>query len=205
MVKKKADFNTKVTEIEDKIPSITGLAINSELTAVENKIPDVNVLIKKTDYDTKISEIEKKITDHDHDKYITTPEFNTMAASTCNAGLAAQTDLIRKPEFAAKLKGISDRVTKNKTKHLLVKNEVKILKTLDLCYFGSKNYFEGNDGTQHALVSQVKEKYFEDEYGSKSTSIRTWKSKGLSNQLLTISGTVSKANDIKMSKPIRPA
>ena len=69
MVKKKTtDFNTKVTEIEYEIPSITGLAINSELTAVENKIPDVNVLIKKTDYDTKISEIENKITDHDHDK-----------------------------------------------------------------------------------------------------------------------------------------
>ena len=46
----------------------------------------------------KISEIENKITDHDHDKYITTQEFNTMAASTFNARLAAQTDLIRKPE-----------------------------------------------------------------------------------------------------------
>ena len=39
---KKTDFNTKVTEIEDKISSITGLATNSELTAVENEIPDVN-------------------------------------------------------------------------------------------------------------------------------------------------------------------
>ena len=28
--------------------------------------------IMKTDYNTKINEIEKKITDHDHDKYITT-------------------------------------------------------------------------------------------------------------------------------------
>ena len=83
--KKTTDFNTKVTEIEYEIPSITGLAINSELTAVENKIPDVNVLIKKTDYDTKISEIENKITDHDHDKYITTPEFNTMAALVMQA------------------------------------------------------------------------------------------------------------------------
>ena len=55
-----------------------------------------------------MSDIEKKITDHDHDKYITTPEFNTMEASTFNARLAAQTDLIRKPEFDAKLKGLSD-------------------------------------------------------------------------------------------------
>ena len=45
-------------------------------------------LVKKTDYSTKISEIEKKITDHNHDKYITTPKFNTLVASVFNARLA---------------------------------------------------------------------------------------------------------------------
>ena len=89
LVKKKTDFSTKVTEIEGKIPSIIGLATNSELTAVENKIPDVSSLVKKTDYNTKISDIEKKITDHNHDKYITTPEFNNSAADVFNARLAA--------------------------------------------------------------------------------------------------------------------
>ena len=54
---KKTDFNTKVTEIEGKIPSITGLATNSELPAVENKIPDVTSLIKKTDFDTKLKKL----------------------------------------------------------------------------------------------------------------------------------------------------
>ena len=49
---RKTGFNTKVTEIEGKIPSITGLANSSELTATENKIPDVNGLVKKTDYNT---------------------------------------------------------------------------------------------------------------------------------------------------------
>ena len=44
---KKTYFNTKVTEIEGKIPSITGLATNSELSAVENKIPDITSLVKK--------------------------------------------------------------------------------------------------------------------------------------------------------------
>ena len=33
---------------------------------------------KKTDYNTKISEIGKKVTDHDHDKYISTPEYNKL-------------------------------------------------------------------------------------------------------------------------------
>ena len=60
---KKTDFNTKVTEIEGKIPSIGGLAISSALTAVENKIPDVTSLVKKTDFNTKITDIEGKIPD----------------------------------------------------------------------------------------------------------------------------------------------
>ena len=54
---KKIDFNTKVTEIEGKIPSITGLATNSELSVVENKIPDVSSLVKKTNLDAKLKKI----------------------------------------------------------------------------------------------------------------------------------------------------
>ena len=53
-----------------------------------------------------------------------------MAVSTFNARLAAQTDLIKKPGFDFKLKGINDRVTKNKTKHILVENQLKKLKKL---------------------------------------------------------------------------
>ena len=63
MVKKKTDFNTKVTEIEGKIPSMTGLVTNSELTIVENEIPDVSNLVKKTDFNTKVTEMEGKIPD----------------------------------------------------------------------------------------------------------------------------------------------
>ena len=50
---KKTDLNAKITETENKIPNITGLATNTELTAIENKIPDVSSLVKKTDYKYK--------------------------------------------------------------------------------------------------------------------------------------------------------
>ena len=70
----KTDFDSKVTEVEGKIPNINGLATNSALTTV--KIPDVTNLVGKTDFD-------------------------------------------------AKLKNISDRVTKNKSKDLLLDNELK--------------------------------------------------------------------------------
>ena len=99
------------------------------MTAVENKIPDVNNLVKKVDYDTKISNIEKKTTDQNHDKHITTPEFNTMSADVFNARLA-QTNVITKTDFDAKLSGLNKKITSNKTKHLLVENELKNQKNL---------------------------------------------------------------------------
>ena len=66
----------KLTELENKIPDVSSLATKSALTAVTNKISNVSSLVKKTDFDTKITEIEKEITDHNHNKYITTLEFN---------------------------------------------------------------------------------------------------------------------------------
>ena len=75
---KKRDLNAKITEIQNKISSITGLATNSALTAVENEIPNVSNLVTKTDYNTKISEVEINVSNHNHDKYITTSEFNRL-------------------------------------------------------------------------------------------------------------------------------
>ena len=61
-------MNAKISEIEKKIPKISGLATNSALTPVENKVPDVSSLVKKTHYDAKILDIEKKVTDHHYDE-----------------------------------------------------------------------------------------------------------------------------------------
>ena len=55
---------------------------------MENKIPSVSNLARKQNYDTKISEFEKKLTDHSHDKYMTTPEFSNLATNVFNARLA---------------------------------------------------------------------------------------------------------------------
>ena len=84
---KKTDYDAKFSEIESKIPSISGLATKAALTAVENKILDVRSLVKKIDYNTKISDIEKKLTDHNHDKYNTTPELNKLTAKNFAARL----------------------------------------------------------------------------------------------------------------------
>ena len=142
---KKSDYNAKITEIEGKIPSISGLSTNAALTGVEDKIPNITSLVKKTNYNTKIAEIGNKFTDHSHDKYITTPEFNTLAAGVFNARLA-QANLITKTNFVTKLSNLNGKITANKSKHLLAKNEFKKLKTFDLIYVRAKSHFE-EDGT----------------------------------------------------------
>ena len=164
------------------------MVTNSALTAVENKISDVSSLVKKAiqiqDYNTKISEIENKVNDHNHDKYITTPEFNTLAVDVFKARLAAQTDLIRKPDFDSKLKGISDRVTKKKTKYLLVENELKKLQKFYAAYSRSKSHFE-EDGTQNYLVFQPMYRYLKRTAGVGSGNyIYFCKSKDLSDEEL---------------------
>ena len=76
------------TEIVSKIPDVTNLATKTVWTGVENKIPSVSNLVKKADYNTKNTEIENKLNNQNHDKYITTTEFNKLAAYVFNARLA---------------------------------------------------------------------------------------------------------------------
>ena len=107
---------------------------------------------------TKISEIEKKLTDHNHGKYITTLEFNTLAARIFNARLA-QEHLITKIDFNAKLSSLIRKFNSSKTKHLFVENELKKLKTVDSSYFIGKSLIEEDD-TQYYLVFQPVYRYF---------------------------------------------
>ena len=86
---------------------------------------------------------------------------------------------------------------------MLVENELKKLEKVDATYFKGKSYFDGNDGSRNSLVFQVRKKYFKNNSGSNSSKITIWKSKSLSSQSLNL--TLGTVNDIKMSKPKRPA
>ena len=77
---KKIDYDVKITDIKGKIPDVSNLVTKTALTTAENKIPSASNLFNKTDYHTKITEIGNKVNNHNHDKYITTTEFNTLAA-----------------------------------------------------------------------------------------------------------------------------
>ena len=57
----------------------------------------------------------------------------------------AQANLITKTDFYAKLPSLNIEITKNKSKYLLVENELKRLKTFDSSYFIGKSHFEKED------------------------------------------------------------
>ena len=70
-------------------------------------------------YDTKVSKLGKKLTDHSYDKYITTSNFNTLAADVFNTRLI-KANIVTKTDFDAKLSSVNRRITSSKSRHLLV-------------------------------------------------------------------------------------
>ena len=86
-----------------------------------------------------------------------------------------------KTDFDAKLASLYRKITQNKTKHLLVENELNKLKTFDSSYFIGKSHFE-EDGTQNYLVFQPINRYFK--LIANTLYISSWKFKGLSAETI---------------------
>ena len=127
----------------------------------------------------KLVKLEKKLTDHNHDKYITAPEFNTLAAGIFNARLA-QANLITKTDFDTKLPSINRKITANKPRHLLVENELKHPENgVGLVFLGNI-IFDGRYGLQAYLIFQPMHRCFKIITNTKHIS--EWKSKGLSDE-----------------------
>ena len=119
---KKTDYDAKITEIEGKIPDVSNLVTKTALTTVENKIPDIFSLVNKTDYSTKIIEIENKLNNRNRDKYITTPEFNTLGANVFNARLS-RANLLTKTIFNNTGSSLNTKIAENKAKNETNENE----------------------------------------------------------------------------------
>ena len=78
----------------------------------------------------------------------------------------------------------TEKITKNKTDHLLVQNEFKKLKTFDLSYFIGKNYI-GEDGTRNYLVFQPLFRYFKvNNINIVTDFVLPWKSNVLSDNTI---------------------
>ena len=77
-------------------------------------------MVKKTDFDIKVTEIENKLDNHNHDKYVTAPEFNTLSGDVFNAGLT-RANLVAKTDFDAKSSILTAKLWKIKQKNYLFK------------------------------------------------------------------------------------
>ena len=89
---------------------MTATILNTKISEIENKIPNTSSLVTTTVLNTKISEIENKISDHV--KYITTQEFNKLTTENFAARLK-QADLVNKTDFDNKLTSFNKRITSN--------------------------------------------------------------------------------------------
>ena len=94
--------------------------------------------------------------------------------------------MITKTDFDGKLLSLNRKITANKSKNLLVENELKKLKTFDSSYFIGKSHFE-EDGTQNYLVFQPINRYFK--VIANTDYVSSWKSKGLSAESIRSSAT----------------
>ena len=134
---KKADLqNATVVDTSD-CPGKNRFSIMENLMQI-SQIPNVSNLVKKK----LISETENEITtDHDHDEYITTQEFNKLATSDltsenfaarlAEANLSSKNDIskfVRNKDFDDQLKNLNKKVTSNKTKHVQQVNVYKVQK-----------------------------------------------------------------------------
>ena len=143
----KKNYDAKITEIEGKIPDVSGLATKTALGNVENKIPDVSDLVKKQIITLKLQKLKINL------KIIIMINIlllQNLIIDVFNARLS-RANLVAKTNFDNTISSLDSKIAENKTKNESIQNELKKMKTLDLGYFIGKNYFE-EDGAQNYLV-----------------------------------------------------
>ena len=126
--------------------------MNTKIGEVENKIPNVSGLVTKTLLNTKTSEVENKISNHD--KYITTPEFNKLTTENFTARLK-QANFVTKTDFDKKIISFNRKITSNKTNYLEVQKKLNSLIINDYIFFLGRIYFTSNDGSQNKFLYQT--------------------------------------------------
>ena len=117
------------------IVSLTNLATKASLTAVENKISSVSNLVKRMTITQKLMKLKRKLLIIITiillllQNLISTSE--DFAARLKQPNLASKSDivdLVKKTSLDIKLLGFNKRINSNKTKHVVVENELNDLK-----------------------------------------------------------------------------
>ena len=163
----KTNHNTKITELENKIPDISNLATKTALPAIENKIPNTSNLATKT----ALSTVENKIPD-------TSNLATKTALTTVENKIPDTSNLVKKANYDAKMTNINSKFDKiDLDMRVLFDLKLKeLIKNSRLLRLGDI-LFNSDDGNQAYLIFQPARKYFKTD--NNSAYISEWKSKGL--------------------------
>ena len=82
----------------------TTAVLNTRISAVENKTPSVSGLVKKTNYGAKTKDIEGK--------YFTTADCNNFASDILDVKIKRK-ELFNKSDIDKKLRNINKKITKH--------------------------------------------------------------------------------------------
>ena len=140
------------------------------------------ILVTNTGYNTKINKIWKKITDQNHDKYITTPEFDKLTSENFAARLK-QANLASKSDIA----NFVNKTKKEKNEWNELSKQVKVISTKGIkkdlidkfsIIDGEKSFILGIFQNDLVFIPTKKNtKYF---HGN--TQIYSWKSNEMSEK-----------------------
>ena len=83
---------------------MTITVLDTQISEVENKIPSVSGLVKKTDYDAKIKDIEGK--------YFTSADYGKFTSDVLDVKIK-QKELVNKYDTDKKLINIKKKITSN--------------------------------------------------------------------------------------------
>ena len=97
--------------------------------------------------------LKKKLTNCNHDKYITNPELNTLAASVFNARLA-QANLITKTDFDNRVSRLDSKIAAIKLKNESIENELQGPEKRFGVILPRNIIFVGGDSFQAYLILQ---------------------------------------------------
>ena len=81
---------------------MTASVLKTKISEVENKIISVSGLVKKTDYDAKIKDIERK--------YFSTTDYNKFISDILDVKIK-QKELVSKSDIDKKLINVSGKIT----------------------------------------------------------------------------------------------
>ena len=125
---------------------MTASVLKTKISEVENKIISVSGLVKKTDYDAKIKDIERK--------YFSTTDYNKFTSDILDVKIK-QKELVSKSDIDKKLINVSGKITENKRKQVEFEKEItdltnKVAQIPEKGYgFLCRMYFKDNDGYQN--------------------------------------------------------